>query len=84
MQRAKKARRSNPEFARVIAARPQGAQGPPIADLDYDEVTDLLDVVLQRTAAATETSTQRVREVAKKIGKIASDGPPPTPQRKIA
>ncbi len=80
--RTKKARRSDPEIERaVIAAH---AKGAPIEDLEYDEVTGLLDVVLAKTRAATEQSTAKVREVARKLDALSNDGPPTVPQRRFA
>lgn len=78
----KKTRRGNPELRRVIEAKPVGAS---ITDLEFDEaeVTDLLDVVLDKTRAATELNVSKVRQVAQQISDIAADGPPTMPQRRL-
>lgn len=75
-----KKRRSSPEIRRALDAQPAGA---PIEDLEYDEVTSLLDAVLAKTREATETSTSKVRQVARRIDEFC-DGPPTTPQRRLA
>ena len=57
--------RSNPELeARLDEAH---AKGTSIDDLDYDEVTGLLDVVLARTKRVAEEGATKVREAASKI-----------------
>lgn len=74
-----KKRRSSPEIRRALDAQPAGA---PIEDLEYEEVTGLLDAVLAKTREATETSTSKVRQVARKLEEFCADGPPTTPQRR--
>lgn len=64
--------RSNPEIeARLLDAH---ARGVPIDDLEYDEVTGLLDVVLARTKAAAAEGTAKVREAAKTIASTSGTG----------
>lgn len=52
----------------MLAAHHTGA---PIADLEYDEVTSLLDVALARMRSESERRTAQLREVARSVATIA-------------
>lgn len=64
--------RSNPELeARLIEAHTKGA---PIEDLEYDEVTGFLDVVLARAKRAAAEGSEKVREAAQGISRSSGTG----------
>lgn len=52
----------------LLAARMERAhaEGVPM-DLDYDEVTGVIDVALQRARAGREASIEKVRELVRKL-----------------
>lgn len=60
-----KKHRSDPEIE--IKALEAHARGARIEDLDYDEVTGLLDVVAKRSKEITDTGTAKLRELAARI-----------------
>jgi len=64
--------RSNPEIeVRLLEAHARGAS---IDDLEYEEVTGLLDVVLARTKAAAASASAELHVAAKKLAERPTGG----------
>ena len=57
------------------------ARGDRVRDLDYDEVTMLLDAALERVRTSTEHGSAQIRKLA---GTLSSAPLPAPPERKLA